>query len=416
MRVRNFVDCGVAVGFAFEAAAAARTGVHAVLVVDEHSAADDGAYSRRGSTGHALVEHSPWPVAVVRRAGNRAPGSAYHRVHSVMPWPANGAARYRAAMTSTLHARSVRPDDAAAIAAIYAAIESAEPTGEAFSEQDIYEELTGPEVDLDSGSVAILSDDQLLAFGYLQMSPPAAEWKAWQNAGVHPDHTGAGLGRRILRGLEDRAAAIRDRDAPGRPGRLQVWLDDQRLRTAALVQTAGYQTWRHFFRMRCDLGSPIVAAPVPSGVAIRRYTAADDDGVRLVSNESFADHWGSTPMDSERWRAAFASSAAFRPEHSWIALVDGEPVAFVLAIEHVAETELNGYPTGYLSRVGTARRVRGRGIASALLSATLTGMMEAGYRYAELGVDADSPTGAGRIYERAGFSTFARSRIVGLDF
>lgn len=325
-------------------------------------------------------------------------------------------ARYRAGMTSTLHFRDVRPDDAAEIAGIYAAIESDEPTGEAFSEQDILEELTGPDVDLARGSVAILSDDRLLAFGYLQMSPPADAWKAWQNAGVRPENAGTGLGRRILRELEDRSTAIRDADAPGRPGQLKVWVDEQRLRTAALVHRAGYQTWRHFFRMRCDLSSPVFAAPAPSGVEIRRYTDSDDDAVRLVSNESFGDHWGSTPMDSERWRAAFATSAAFRPEQSWIALIDGEPVSFVLSIEHVAETELNGYPTGYLSRVGTARRARGRGIASALLSATLTGMLETGYRYAELGVDADSPTGAGRIYERAGFSTFAHSRIVGRDF
>lgn len=319
-------------------------------------------------------------------------------------------------MTSTLNSRDVRPDDAVAIASVYAAMEADEPTGEAFSEQDIYEELTGPDVDLERGSVAILADDRLLAFGYLQMSPPAAAWKAWQNAGVHPEHTGTGLGRRILRELENRATAIRDQDAPGSPGQLKVWVDEQRLRTAALVRTAGYQTWRHFFRMRCDLSAPLVQAPIPAGVEIRRYRSDDDDAVLQVSNESFGDHWGSTPMDTERWRAAFANSSAFRPDHSWIALVDGRPVSFVMSVEHVAETELNGYPTGYLSRVGTARADRGRGIASALLSATLTGMVQAGYRYAELGVDADSPTGAGRIYQGAGFRTFAHSRIVGRDF
>jgi ribosomal protein S18 acetylase RimI-like enzyme len=53
-------------------------------------------------------------------------------------------------------------------------------------------------------------------------------------------------------------------------------------------------------------------------------------------------------------------------------------------------------------------------VASALLARTLTGLAESGYRFAELGVDADSPTGAGRLYERAGFRTFTTSRVLGL--
>jgi len=53
-------------------------------------------------------------------------------------------------------------------------------------------------------------------------------------------------------------------------------------------------------------------------------------------------------------------------------------------------------------------------VASALLARTLTGLAESGYRFAELGVDADSPTGAGRFYERAGFRTFTTSRVLGL--
>jgi hypothetical protein len=39
-----------------------------------------------------------------------------------------------------------------------------------------------------------------------------------------------------------------------------------------------------------------------------------------------------------------------------------------------------------------------------------------GYRYAELGVDADSPTGAGRIYERLGFVTLDRDSVAGRRF
>ena len=319
-------------------------------------------------------------------------------------------------MTSTLIHRNLREDDAGAIADILGAIEADEPADENYSEDDIREELTAPGVDLDRGSIGILSDGELVAAGYLQISAPSAEWKSAQSAGVRPDHTGRGIGRQILQALESKAATIRDADAPGKPGQLKVWVEETRPRTAALVDAAGYQTWRHFFRMRSDLNRPVPGVPTPPGVEIRRFTGSDDEAVRLVSNEAFGDHWGSTPMDAQRWRAYMTDATSFRADQSWVALDHGEVLSFVMSSEFDADTAARGFRTGYIARVGTARRARGRGIGSALLSATLTGMAESGYREAELGVDAASPTGAGRIYERAGFVTVGRSRVVGKNF
>ena len=142
--------------------------------------------------------------------------------------------------------------------------------------------------------------------------------------------------------------------------------------------------------------------------------------MRLVSNESFADHWGSTPMDAARWRAEFADSTSFQPDQSFRCAAPtrtgadpGAVAGFVLTSEFHGDTEHRGYRTGYIARVGTSRSARGRGVASALLARTLTSLAESGYRFAELGVDADSPTGAGRLYERAGFRTFTDQPGVG---
>jgi hypothetical protein len=41
----------------------------------------------------------------------------------------------------------------------------------------------------------------------------------------------------------------------------------------------------------------------------------------------------------------------------------------------------------------------------------MAAMRESGCAEAELDVDADSPTGAGRLYERLGFSVFAREQL-----
>ena len=319
-------------------------------------------------------------------------------------------------MANTLTHRELHDRDAAAVTEILAAMQRAEPVDEAYSEQDVLEEMTAPGVDLERTSIGIVDDDRLVAFGWLRVSPPSPAWKAQQLAGVHPDYVGRGIGRMLLRGLESKAAAVRDMDAPGLPGELKIWLDPERQRTVALVAAAGYETWRYFFRMRRDLHTPIQEWPAPAGSLIRRYRPSDDEAVRLASNSSFADHWGSTPMDRERWRADYADSSSFRPEQSWVALLGDEVVAFVMTSEFEEENRQRGYPTGYIARVGTTRDARGRGIAGALLARTLGGLADAGYRYAELGVDADSPTGAGRLYERAGFVTIGRNPVAGKRF
>jgi ribosomal protein S18 acetylase RimI-like enzyme len=64
---------------------------------------------------------------------------------------------------------------------------------------------------------------------------------------------------------------------------------------------------------------------------------------------------------------------------------------------------------GRIALVGTRRAGRNRGIASALLRRALTGARAAGFASASLGVDADSPTGALGLYQRAGFTMMLTS-------
>lgn len=270
-----------------------------------------------------------------------------------------------------------------------------------------------PSVDLENSSIGVFDDDALVAFGVLAVSLPAATWKAELLGGVLPDYTGRGIGRRIVVGLEGFARRDRDRDAPGHPGELKAWVDDNRCSTKDLLSAAGYETWRYFFRMHLELSSPRQPVAAPDDVEIRPYRESDEEPLLDVSNESFADHWGSTPLDLPRWRAEFSKSSAFRPGHSWVAVVDGRIVSFVLSLEYDGDTGLRGFRTGYLGRIGTLRRARGRGIAAALISQTLDGMAVQGYRRAELDVDADSPTSAGRLYERLRFAVAHRSALVG---
>ncbi len=296
------------------------------------------------------------------------------------------------------------------------AAEAAEPAEQFASLQEIQDEMTQPGVDLPRGSVGAVAGDRLVGFGSLIVSPPAADrWSSYLAGAVHPEFRGGGIGRTILGRLVEQVRPLRaDADA-GLPSELKIWVPNGRRSAAALATSAGFTVRRYFFEMRADLDVLPDVRPLP-GLTVRAWTPADDESARLAYNAAFADHWGSVPMDTERWRRSFAESPFFRPEVSRLALAGADVVGFVLVSEFDSETEARGYRTGYIDRVGSVRSVRGRGVASALMAQTMVALAEDGYRIAELGVDADSPTGAGRLYERLGFAVRHRNEVYGLEF
>jgi len=312
--------------------------------------------------------------------------------------------------------RPLEMSDVPQIVEILTELEVLEPAGQHWSESELAEDLGLPGIDLRRGSIGILDGERLVAFGYLAMSAPSDTWVAYAHGGVRTDRLGCTLGRQILEALRDQAIVLRDDSAAGSPGELKLWVPEPRMRLLRLAAALGFQPWRYFQDMRHELGELPARPQLPDGVRIARWSPELDEGTRLASNESFADHWGSIALDVDRWRAYFADSNLFRPAQSVLAVDDVGVVSFVLVEEFPAETDANGVRTGYLSRVGTARRGRGRGVASALLVECLHALDADGFRRAELTVDSDSPTGAGRIYDRVGFRPTQLNRALGIRF
>jgi mycothiol synthase len=280
---------------------------------------------------------------------------------------------------------------------------------------ELEDDMTEPGVDLPRGSVAAIVDDRMIGFGSL-ISPPATDrWISYLTGSVHPAFRGSGVGRSIVDRLIDQARSLRAERHADLPAQLKIWTSHGRPSAAGLATSAGFTVQRYFFDMRADLAVP-PAIPTLPGLTVEPWSARRDESTRLAYNESFADHWGSVPMDPERWRHAFAESSLFRPEVSRLALAGEKVVGFVLVAEYDSETEARGYRTGYIDRVGTIRSVRGQGVAAALMAGSMVALGESGCKIAELGVDADSPTGAGRLYERLGFVVRHRNEVFGRDF
>ena len=90
---------------------------------------------------------------------------------------------------------------------------------------------------------------------------------------------------------------------------------------------------------------------------------------------------------------------------------DGDEVAgAVVNTIYSHENEAIGRRRGWLDSVFTRRAWRKRGLASALIARSLHVLAGRGMETAMLGVDADNPSGALRLYESFGFAVTDRGR------
>ncbi len=217
------------------------------------------------------------------------------------------------------------------------------------------------------------------------------------DAYVHPELTGRGVGACVLDLLETRARAL---EAEW-PGGERVVLQAANLvgddRAPELFRTRGFTYARSFFRMVVHIGAPHPAPDWPDGVELRPFDVERDGrAVHAAVEESFVREWGHVAQPYEVWR-----------ERAYVVpRIDPSLVPVVWDGDEVAAVSLN-YPKrngdwGWIGTLGVREGWRRRGLGLALLRESFRRFRETGETVVALGVDADNPTGATRLYERAG--------------
>ena len=300
--------------------------------------------------------------------------------------------------------RPLAPGDAGEWAALLTAIQYADGSEEYSSEQDLREGFGNPNRDFASGSIAVYDGRTMVGYGVLTSRSVADPVHTMlHDGGVHPSYRGRGLGGELLDWAEKSAVPLHNRRFPGRPLELSSGCLSRNAVAVALHEQRGYQPERWFHNMVRDLSAAIPEAVIPAGVQIAGYTPDMAEHALLVRNESFRDHWGSTETSPESW-AHFLASGAFRPGLSFLAYEKSEPLGMLISREHDAYRAATGRRDLHIALVGTRAAGRKRGIATALLQTALSAARADGYDQASLGVDADSLTGAVRLYERVGFT------------
>jgi mycothiol synthase len=312
----------------------------------------------------------------------------------------------------TVHWRALGLADTPAWSALLAATATADDSGEFYSPEDLAEELEAPDLDADRGTLAGFADGRLVAFGSLSGRPVGEEvHRVWFDGSVHPDHRGRGLGGRLVAWAAERAPELHRERFPERLLEVHTQLAEDDAGGAELLEAHGYTPVRYFAELTMELADRPAPAPAPDGVRLVAYEDGYDEAARLVRNEAFRDHWGDAALSAELWRHHQTGTAVFRPELSWLALdaATGRAAGVVIIHHFGGGAVASGRRDAWISTVGTARALRGRGIASALVGRALEEAAAGGYDTASLQVDTASPTGADGLYRRLGFGLRRRS-------
>lgn len=171
-----------------------------------------------------------------------------------------------------------------------------------------------------------------------------------------------------------------------------------------VVEARGYRYWRSSFTMRIDFDEPPAASPLPEGFELRTFRDADAEPLRHALNDSFAGMPFWRPVSPSNFREFYLRERGFDPS-LWLLAWDGtELAAYVLAWPcHGADVT-----TGWIGNLGVRPSWRRRGLGDALLRNAFCVLYDRGLRSVGLGVDAENPTGALGLYERAGMRRVMR--------
>jgi mycothiol synthase len=297
--------------------------------------------------------------------------------------------------------RGASVDDAELLAELINDCTSAEVGLRWTSVDEMRDDLTAPGRDVETDDV-IAVDAEGAPAGYLQLWRDIAPYNEIGSlVYVRPRYWGHGLSTFLLRLGEERARTKVHRAPSTERVVLQVARFAEVERAAAIFEALGFTYARTFWMMRIDLADAPPSADGPAGIRIRQFEpTADAPAVHSALTEAFADHWGHAFPAYEQWRhySTDGVGAEFDPG-LWFLAVDGDEVVGAACCRARTARDPGA---GQVNELAVRRRWRERGIGLALLLSAFGELHRRGIHRAELSVDAESQTGATRLYERAG--------------
>jgi mycothiol synthase len=188
-----------------------------------------------------------------------------------------------------------------------------------------------------------------------------------------------------------------------------VYADDERQqRWLAAAGFTKVRTWWQMKRPVAPEETGLVDDPVRwerDGVVVRlvdcedggKPVEADLRAVHDVLEAAFTDHFNSKPETFDEFLFRLLQDPGHRWDHWWLAEVDGQPAGALVGTESGSGS--------YVAYIGVVELARGRGVAKGLLRTVIADAAGRGRDNVALEVDANSSTGADRLYRGLGWET-----------
>lgn len=314
--------------------------------------------------------------------------------------------------------RPARREDAQAIHELLRDVETVDQRGNVDTLDERERDFNDPSTNIATDTyLAFTPAGKVAAMGWIFSPPvPGDEWVAFVWGEIHPEHREQGLEDFIMEWMEARGRQILAQRPADVPHCLRAFCNETATGRVAMFERHGFERVRYSYRMRRDLKEPIPPVELPAGLRLAEWQPELDQATMDACNEAFEDHWGHIPFNYEAWQLWFSGHAAFRGDLSFIIIDEAaapgsfqQVAGFTMNKIFTEENAVQGIQEGWIHELGVRRAWRKKGLATALLCASLHAFKNAGLEYAGLGVDTENLTGALRIYERLGFTPIRRN-------
>jgi mycothiol synthase len=215
----------------------------------------------------------------------------------------------------------------------------------------------------------------------------------WSDLKVHPEADVDAVLAALVEWVEQRADG----------GVLRAWNPSAVERIAPALERLDFRPIRHSYRMAIEPGGEPEPASWPDAISVRTFREGESRAVYDAFRETWQDTLEPEDETFEEWEHWTVEREGFDPS-LWFLACEGDTIAG-FSLCRPAETRSD---TGVVGMLGVRRQWRRRGLGEALLRHSLAEFHRRGFPRVALGVDADSPTGAPRLYERVGMHVVRR--------
>ncbi|MGD1703812.1 GNAT family N-acetyltransferase [Dapis sp. BLCC M229] len=265
-------------------------------------------------------------------------------------------------------------------------------------------------------------DSKLIGFGKLSIKESVDGYLSLR---VHPTFRGEGIEEEIINWGEKQMREVATKGGAS-VVKLRSASRADKTERIALLESCGFTPQRYFFEMERSLTEPIPKPELPIGFTLHSHCSPQFSGKvgqrRFLEawveayNQTFIDHWNYHEVTVEQVEY-IVSNPNYRPDLTSVVIApNGKFAAFCYCCTFPEENEHKGTKEGWVDTLGTPRGFRKCGLGKAMLLSGMQRLQAVGMDKALLGVDAENPSGANRLYESVGFRKVHTNIVYSKEF